>query len=454
MKSPKRKEAESREHLFISYASEDQAFARWLALRLTAEGYRVWIDQFKLLGGESWPLDIDAAIKTCAFRVLGLLSKHSIAKPNPLKERTLALNIARKPGMKGFLIPLNVDGLGATDLDWLTSDITFIPFAPSWARGLGQLLKVLDREGCPKPRGDGRAIVSQIAAASETITSTEELLTSNVTPFKQVPRKITAYRVSPTLLRCDGPLSDAQRDWGCYPVSPRHVLAFHPPGASLSAWLKPRAAGTHAWRDTPVIEGINSLNIVVRLLRACVETRLRADGFQWSAGAKAFAFPGRLGQSISVRLSEDAATTVQPSGERTYFRVGQPKIKYRYRLALTLRVDNNSTDDFGLLWRLRFHLTDTNDVPLPVTQHLSRRKHLTRTWHNYHWLVRHLAAMQYCMERDGLVRIGPDGGGQVVLNCQSRAFTVSKGIDETKLEKAQELVPFPLHEFRAPSLGS
>ena len=51
----------SPDHLFISYAWEDQAFAKWLALRLTAEGYKVWIDQFKLLGGESWPQDIDAA---------------------------------------------------------------------------------------------------------------------------------------------------------------------------------------------------------------------------------------------------------------------------------------------------------------------------------------------------------------------------------------------------------
>src|ERR1700722_707840 len=100
---------DDRDHLFISYAWENQAFARWLALRLTSEGYKGWIDQFKLFGGESWTRDIDTAIKTRTFRVLGLLSKHSIAKPNPLKERTLALNIAKQPGMQGFLIPLNVD---------------------------------------------------------------------------------------------------------------------------------------------------------------------------------------------------------------------------------------------------------------------------------------------------------------------------------------------------------
>src|SRR5438093_12082818 len=44
-----------RDHLFISYATEDWPLAEWLTRRLTAEGYRVWCDRFKLLGGESYP---------------------------------------------------------------------------------------------------------------------------------------------------------------------------------------------------------------------------------------------------------------------------------------------------------------------------------------------------------------------------------------------------------------
>src|SRR5713226_3217000 len=97
-----------RAHLFISYAREDWPFVEWLALRLTAEGYKVWCDRFKLLGGESYPRDIDRAIKERTFRLLALLSRSSLNKPNPLKERTLALNLARER-REDFLIPLNVD---------------------------------------------------------------------------------------------------------------------------------------------------------------------------------------------------------------------------------------------------------------------------------------------------------------------------------------------------------
>ena len=109
----------TRDHLFISYATEDSDFAEWLAVRLTAEGYKVWCDRTHLLGGESYPDDIDHAIKDRAFRLLALLSRASLRKPNPRKERTLALNIARER-QTDFLIPLNVDGLSATDLDWMT----------------------------------------------------------------------------------------------------------------------------------------------------------------------------------------------------------------------------------------------------------------------------------------------------------------------------------------------
>jgi hypothetical protein len=69
--------ATARDHLFISYASEDGDFAEWLSVRLTAEGYKLWCDRTHLLGGESYPNDIDHAIKERTFRLLALLSHAS-----------------------------------------------------------------------------------------------------------------------------------------------------------------------------------------------------------------------------------------------------------------------------------------------------------------------------------------------------------------------------------------
>ncbi len=137
------------EHIFISYAWEDRVVADWLTLRLTAAGYRVWCDRFKMLGGERFPEQIDHAIKHQTFRMLGLLSRHSLHKPNPVNERTLALAIARERDID-FYIPLALEELKATDLNWMISSITFIPFT-EWADGLQRVLKKLSSLGAPRP---------------------------------------------------------------------------------------------------------------------------------------------------------------------------------------------------------------------------------------------------------------------------------------------------------------
>src|SRR3972149_11761133 len=84
------------DHLFVNYATEDGELAEWLTLRLTTEGYKVWCYRVKLLGGESYPRDIDRAIKTQTFRMLSLISRNSLTKENPLKERTLGHNISHQ----------------------------------------------------------------------------------------------------------------------------------------------------------------------------------------------------------------------------------------------------------------------------------------------------------------------------------------------------------------------
>ncbi len=55
----------TRDTLFVSHASpEDNEFSRWLALRLAAEGYRVWSDITELLGGERFWDRAEEAIRS------------------------------------------------------------------------------------------------------------------------------------------------------------------------------------------------------------------------------------------------------------------------------------------------------------------------------------------------------------------------------------------------------
>ena len=149
---------EGRDHLFISYASEDIALAEWLTFKLTSLGYKVWCDRIKLFGGESYPKDIDVAIKNRTFRFLALLSYASLNKPNPLKERTTSLNIAEKR-KEDFVIPLNL-GVEKPQLPWQFSDLTWVDFSKNWATGLAGLLKALRKAETPCPLENARDMVS------------------------------------------------------------------------------------------------------------------------------------------------------------------------------------------------------------------------------------------------------------------------------------------------------
>jgi len=140
--------------------------------------------------GESYPIDIDRAVKDQTFRVVALLSRASLAKPNPVKERTLALSIARQRKIN-FLVPLNVDGLKADELDWMTSDRAFIPFRHNWAEGFSRLLKRLNSIRCPRPLASrGAQLVSDWIAVRDAPYCRNEVLTSNLLQFTSIPDSI------------------------------------------------------------------------------------------------------------------------------------------------------------------------------------------------------------------------------------------------------------------------
>jgi hypothetical protein len=119
----------ARDHLFISYATEDGAFAEWLTLKLTALGYKVWCDRFKLFGGESYPTDnrprdqgADVPVPRAALSAFDREvepQEGAHARPQP-----------RAAAERGVRNPANLDGLNATDLDWMNADLTFVPFHP------------------------------------------------------------------------------------------------------------------------------------------------------------------------------------------------------------------------------------------------------------------------------------------------------------------------------------
>ena len=137
--------------LFVSHANpEDNHVSQWVSLQLAREGYRVWCDLTRLLGGEDFWIDIEDAIRSDAGKLIYVLSRASNVKPGPLQELHLGQSVARTHGLNDFVIPLLVDDLPHSEINIQLARTNAIDFRLGWAQGLRSLLEKLARDGIPK----------------------------------------------------------------------------------------------------------------------------------------------------------------------------------------------------------------------------------------------------------------------------------------------------------------
>ena len=137
-----------RDILFLSHANpEDNEFTLWLALQLAKEGYPVWCDLTRLLGGEDFWVDIEKAIRERTLKFIYVLSKTSNTKIGSLKELSVAENVARDNGLSDFILPVHIDTLAHREINIQLGRLNAISFDKGWAAGLHTLLQKLEKDG-------------------------------------------------------------------------------------------------------------------------------------------------------------------------------------------------------------------------------------------------------------------------------------------------------------------
>lgn len=402
------------DHIFISYASEDSPLAEWLTLRLTAEGYKVWCDAIKLLGGESYPSDIDAALKTRVFRVLALLSRHSIRKPNPIKEWTTALNIAQERGE--FLIPLNVDGLRKNELPWMLSDITYIPFT-NWAAGFTKLLRKLTSVGAPKSKERTARTVCDWLAAQAQPDVREEMLYSNLFPILSIPDTIFFHEGLATRPPSSWP-HEMHVKMTCF------ALELTPPPISI------RVTSPVNWRDPPPWIRCNLSHVVTSLIRQYVENYCLTKGLIREPSKGFLYFPSNLipGNRLSYTNYSGRRTWTQVAGQRKW-RDGK---KYSYHVVPVFRPRLGSPMD-RLEMHTRVYIKDTTGAPLTPRSALARRKDVCGDWWNDKWLAKQIAVMQWLSGGDDELVFLHRDTGILAVGTTPVSHAIPIGIDEEKL---------------------
>lgn len=189
-----------RNMIFISHAWEDFEFTKWLALQLAKEGYGVWCDVTKLLGGENWPREINNALQSRTIKFLFVLSRSSNTKPDPLGELETARKVMKRENATNFIVPLKIDDISRDEVDYRLQEIQSISFESSWANGLSDLLKLLRKENIPKHASFNPTTVNEWWKKYGTdackIIDAPEKLYSNRFPILSYPGSIQAHFVN------------------------------------------------------------------------------------------------------------------------------------------------------------------------------------------------------------------------------------------------------------------
>ena len=418
-----------RDHLFISSVGEDRVFADWLTKKLTAEGYFVWCEQFKLFGGETYPDDVDEAIKNRTFRFLGLYSRASLRNPEVMRQRSLALNIANERN-QDFLIPLNVDGVSDLQLDHMTKTLRFIPF-DNWAAGLKQLLEKLKSINCPQSLLHGRRIAAETFLEKDVLSEETEPLFSNCLRIHRIPEVIHRFKVQGVI--SEERLETLKWEWAYRKFNYNTFFSFHQPPSSIVEQYPIIETVDALWSKVEKIDGIWSLNLVSELIRKSLIVKCCQKGLKHCPETELLYFPLNLVENnrLNYIRPDGSKTYVGTSGKRKY----QLGNEYLHFLALDFYVRQDLFADFTTLIRIRVRLSDIEGKPITDKRMIdSRRKHLCKNWWNNHWFNRILAVSQFLADGDKIT-IGAQQDEQIIVEAIPLHLNAPIGINESALNE-------------------
>jgi hypothetical protein len=402
----------------------------WLARKLAAEGYLIWCDRLKLLGGQEWPREINKAITDQSFLMLALMSQVSVARENPRGEWTLGLAVAKEL-QRDFLIPIKVDQFDYKQLGFLHINRQYIDFSESWASGFKDLIKTLDALRAPKPRADGRLVSAKSFVREGIVTEQPEPVISNLVRFSRTPEHVLQFHSSRRL---------EDKEYGAL----KSTWAFRSlkKGIFLSIALPPRGSpevfttvpSKLSWEQVKLIHQIDSTAFYSEMLRKAASALLMHRGFCLDSDGRSLyldpeAFEG--GWLRYPRLDGSIAR-MKVAGRRS-FRTGKDQRQVvHYNLGFRIEVEQDPVQGWVLIPKLFLRLRNEHGVPLTDANALSRRKKITRDWWNDKQLATHLAFLAALgLAQKAAVEAGLDAG--VELDAAPVSFVANKRIDEPRL---------------------
>jgi hypothetical protein len=415
-------------HLFISYAVEDATLACWLARKLAARGHPVWFDQMKLLGGEPWPQTIDDAIKHRTFRMLALISEHSLRKQKPTGERTLAQRIAEQRKIPDFLIPLKVDGC---ELDWLTTSVSYVSFTRGWADGWRALLKKLESISTPRSLANAAPLAaSSFPRGEDLVNGTAEQLLTNIIRVKSFPNILRVFRVARSVESEDW--TTLERTWAFYEIAKEALVALIPPPQEFADRIK-QTPEQLLWAECELFRNVRARDIAASLIMKALARRLTKAGCLVHPNPKlneTFYLPETFveGGKLSFTGFRGKKTWLLIRGRVTFRRSGGVREVNFHHFAFRLRLARGLDKAFCVQLSPTLVFFDEKGNAIVDKSVGSRRRRMTKMWYNDKWLNRVMAAEHV------LTSLPSAGADDLVLEPGLLTLTSPRGLNEAILE--------------------
>jgi hypothetical protein len=401
--------------LFLSHANpEDNDFTRWLALQLAKDGYGVWCDLTKLLGGENFWKDAEEAIRSRTIKFIYVLSRTSNEKEGPRNELQIAKNVFRRDkSLHDFIVPLHVDDLPHAEINVLLTSLNAIPFERSWAKGYSQLLEVLEREKVPKhPSFNPAAVQSwwrEQFSAEKGVKAEPETYLSNSLPIKTHPQSVwlhTLVRSTVGEIRPENRMTHAGFMDGIDLVTFASAEDIKP---ALGEGVSVIESNAFPVQDLLVgktqIEAKKGRYFLSRLLRECWERWIGSSAlgtYVLSNRSNCYFFKKEAQPNVDVHFTN-------PEGKKTYRSV----VGYATQADGTKRYWHFAVQARPVLapslgYLISSHVIFTSDGVTPWSSHTkmhSARRRQCKSWFNPEWRDRLLATLHWLSQGSSALSI-------------------------------------------------
>ncbi len=427
----------ARDTLLISHAVEDNEFTLWLALQLAKEGYRVWCDLTKLLGGENFWADIEQVLRTRGCKFIYVLSRASNggAERGFRKELHLADGEARRTGIRDFIVPVAIDDLPSGEYNVYLSLRQSISFFPSWRDGLLLLLKKLSRDRVPKrkqkynPQNVATWWRSYRSCASGILRQPDKYF-SNWFPISKLPSRIYIHTLNESCLENPASTVDV---WPAYQEGTR--LVTFAPATDFPEGTRFRESNSFVIQDildralSVSDEELYQLRLnVVRLLGMSLESRIRQAQLRNYELAN-----GKMCWFFLKPESDDNL--------KVYFEGIEGKRDWRALTGfatITSKRDKSSTKRYWhfsiqvhaklkpyVVFHITSHVVFSDDGKTPWVDkkrmHRARRRQC-KNWYNDAWRDRLLAAVSSVADEKTTLEIPVSSAEAIIMDCRPMIF--------------------------------